>query len=360
MRDIPEGVDDSDTINISTGKDITSLDYKLYNSYGNTVDDDLEMSAEFGPWNGDDISITINSGYASGDYTLRISDENDENNYIDVKINIYNLIDTVILSKYSYTYDGKVHKPAVTVYDSNYNKVSSADYTVTYGTGCKAVGYYYVTVKSKTDDTDWNSAEFSVMPKGTALTSVKAGDKSMTVKWKKQTLGTSGYIVEYSRYKDFRSFKTKKVAGSSKTSVTIGSLGYGNKYYVRVKTYKASGGVAYDSSPSAAKTVTTPVLSQAKAKSKITGPLYRAVKKNVSNPSKVKIVKAWVGKSDSSVFTDYARINVIVFKYTYYGSTYYAIGWIHTDSATFDYVTNWSGNEYYLTNRSKYSIKSYL
>lgn len=63
--------------------------------------------------------------------------------------------------------------------------------------------------------------------------------------------------------------------------MTIGSLGYGNKYYVKVKTYKASGGEAYNSSSSAAKTVTTPVLSQAKVKSKITEPLYRAVKKYV-------------------------------------------------------------------------------
>ena len=63
--------------------------------------------------------------------------------------------------------------------------------------------------------------------------------------------------------------------------MTIGSLGYGNKYYVKVKTYKASGGEDYNSSPSAAKTVTTPVLSQEKAKSKITGPLCRAAKKYV-------------------------------------------------------------------------------
>ena len=53
------------------------------------------------------------------------------------------------LSRTSYTYNGKVKKPAVKVTDSN-NKVISADnYTVTYSAGRKYVGTYRVTVRFK-------------------------------------------------------------------------------------------------------------------------------------------------------------------------------------------------------------------
>ena len=59
-------------------------------------------------------------------------------------------VSSVNLSKTSYTYDGKAHKPTVTVVDSKGNTLKSGtDYTVTYPSGCKNVGGYTVTVKGK-------------------------------------------------------------------------------------------------------------------------------------------------------------------------------------------------------------------
>ena len=78
----------------------------------------------------------------------------------------------------------------------------------------------------------------TVKPKGTSLSSVKAGKKKMTVKWKKQANQTTGYQVQYALNSKFTSAKTKTVSKNSTTSVTIAKLTAKKKYYVRIRTYK--------------------------------------------------------------------------------------------------------------------------
>lgn len=77
-------------------------------------------------------------------------------------------------------------------------------------------------------------------PKGTSLSSVKAGKKKMTVKWKKQANQTTGYQVQYAMNSKFTSAKTKTVSKNSTTSVTIAKLTAKKKYYVRIRTYKTA------------------------------------------------------------------------------------------------------------------------
>jgi len=94
----------------------------------------------------------------------------------------------------------------------------------------------------------------NVTPKATSLTSVKAGSKAFTAKWKKVTC--SGYQVQYSTSKTFKSAKTVKVS-SSKLSTTVKKLSSKKKYYVRIRTYKKVGNKYAYSAWSNAKTVTT-------------------------------------------------------------------------------------------------------
>ena len=345
-------------VEISLGEYVESLSYRITYDDGTEIYDD-EITVSFEEKDDNKIDVTVTADTYCGNYIVRLYNSYDLSEYIDIKVKVYELVRSVYLSSYEYVYDGKVHKPSVTVYDSEYKKVNKSKYSVKYDRGCKSVGTYTVTVIPKNGSFHY-LYEFTIKPKGTKITSVKANNQSIDVKWKKQSKQTSGYIIEYSTYKDFRSYKTKTISGTSKTHAKISSLGYGKKYYVRVRTYKKYGIYKYYSNVSSIKSVTVPALSQAKAKSKITAPLYRNIKKNVSDPSKVRIVKAWVGKSDSSVFTNGARVNVIVFKYTYNDWTYYAIGSLDRNTGKFICKTNWGGNEYYLTNRSTYSISAYL
>lgn len=57
---------------------------------------------------------------------------------------------TFTLSKTSYTYNGKVLRPTVTVKNTSGNVINPDYYTVTYSSGCVNAGKYYVTIKFKT------------------------------------------------------------------------------------------------------------------------------------------------------------------------------------------------------------------
>lgn len=89
--------------------------------------------------------------------------------------------------------------------------------------------------------------------KAPTLSSVKnVKGKKATVSWKKAS-SVSGTQVQYSTSKSFKSAKSVKTTASSKT---ISKLSKNKKYYVRVRSYKVSGGKTYYSSWSSVKTVT--------------------------------------------------------------------------------------------------------
>ncbi len=84
--------------------------------------------------------------------------------------------------------------------------------------------------------------------KGTKLSGVKPAKKKATVKWRKQTKGTTGYQIQYSVKKNFKGAKTKTVSNNKKTSLTLKNLKSKKTYYVRIRTYKKiSGGKKYSS-----------------------------------------------------------------------------------------------------------------
>ncbi|MGN0532459.1 MAG: leucine-rich repeat protein [Eubacterium sp.] len=162
------------------------------------------------------------------------------------------------LSATSYTYDGKVKTPTVTVKDRTGKKlVKNTDYTVSYASGRKNVGKYKVTVRFKGKYSGTKTLYFTIKPKATGISSISARSKGFTVKWYKRTTQTTGYQVQYSTSSKFTSPKTVTIGSTGTTSKTVSKLTAKKKYYVRVRTYKTVNGTRYYSSWSKAKYVTT-------------------------------------------------------------------------------------------------------
>ena len=146
---------------------------------------------------------------------------------------------TLKLSKERYGYDGKVKKPGIKVTDSKGKVISGSAYKISYQNS-KSVGKATVTVKFQGNYTGTLKKTFEICPKGTSISNVKAGKKSFSVKWKKQTSQTSGYEIAYATDTSFSKKKTKTVVIKSNKTISkeIKGLKPGKKYYVKVRTYK--------------------------------------------------------------------------------------------------------------------------
>ena len=165
------------------------------------------------------------------------------------------------LSASSYTWNGNVKKPAVTVKDGS-TKLAPSQYTVTYASGRKNVGTYKVTVKMKGNYSGSKSVTFKINPQGTSLKTLTAARKAVTVKWVKKALKMSdsritGYQIQLATNSKFTA--NKKLAEVKKygtKSKKVTGLKGGKKYYVRIRTYKKIGSTKYYSPWSKAKKVT--------------------------------------------------------------------------------------------------------
>ena len=162
----------------------------------------------------------------------------------------------------SLTYNGKVRTPKVIVKDrTGKTLVKNTDYTVSYAKGRKYVGKYAVKITFKGKYSGTKTLYFTIKPKATSISSLKAGSKKFTVKWKKQATQTTGYQVQYSASSKFSKAKTVTVAKNTTVSKKISKLSGKKKYYVRVRTYKTvkinGKSIRIYSGWSKAKTVTT-------------------------------------------------------------------------------------------------------
>lgn len=90
----------------------------------------------------------------------------------------------------------------------------------------------------------------------TSISKLTKKKKAFTVKWKKVSVAT-GYQIQYSTNKNFKSKKTVTVKGAKNVTKTMTKLKGKKKYYVRVRAYKSFKGKNYYSAWSKAKTVTT-------------------------------------------------------------------------------------------------------
>ncbi len=167
-----------------------------------------------------------------------------------------NSIKSIELTAAKYVYNGKTKTPNVVVKDTKGKTLKKGtDYTVTYASGRKNVGKYTVKVTLKGNYSGNKTLSFKINPEATTLTSLSAGKKQFTVKWKKQSTQTTGYEIQYSTSKNMKSAKTATISNTKTTSTTVKSLKASNTYYVRIRTYKTVKGTKIYSAWSAIKNV---------------------------------------------------------------------------------------------------------
>lgn len=157
-------------------------------------------------------------------------------------------------------YNGQKQEPVVTYNGKTLKK--NRDYSISYYGEMKDVGEYLVSLGGLGEYAGVKAAAFTITPKGTALKSVKASSKALTVKWKKQSEKMSvkritGYEVQLATNSKFtKGKKLVTVKGYSKTSKNIKGLKPGKKYYVRIRTYQTVKGQKICSGWSKVKAVT--------------------------------------------------------------------------------------------------------
>ena len=145
----------------------------------------------------------------------------------------------VKLSKTTFTYNGKKQQPKLTVKNKAGKAIASSDYKTQFSSGCKNVGQYTVKITFSGNYKGTVTKTFTIDPKGTSLSKVKAARKSFSATWKKQSKQTSGYQLQYSTNKKFaKSVKTSTISKNTTVKKTVKKLKAKKTYYVRVRTYK--------------------------------------------------------------------------------------------------------------------------
>ena len=191
-------------------------------------------------------------------YTLELELGGDK---LSADLAVKQLITDLTVSVADLTYNAKAQEPKIKVKSGKTELKYGSDwlYLNDSGNEIKGVGTYDVEVFAPGESKYmfWWIESVRVNPKGTSISKLKAGKKSFTVKWKKQTAQTSGYQIQYGLKKSFKGAKTVTVKNNTSVSRKIKKLKKNKKYYVRVRTYKTVGGQKYYSAWSKAKSVRT-------------------------------------------------------------------------------------------------------
>ena len=140
-------------------------------------------------------------------------------------------------------YTGNRLKPAVKVVLGKKTLNQGTDYTVSYKSN-KNIGTATVTITGKGKYGASVNKTFKINPKPVALTSLTAGSKKLTVKWKKGK-NITGYEVQYSLKSNFKSAKKVTISKASTVKTILKNLKANKTYYVRIRTYKTVKGKKY-------------------------------------------------------------------------------------------------------------------
>ncbi len=203
----------------------------------------------------------INTGTAcpEADYMFDAVDEN--GNYIDMcaiqgctnsGVGVYYTRYTVQPARKRMTYDGKAKEPKLRFYDMRGKAFKpkfsyKCKYKNNVKIGTAAISYCV--------DGSWSKTTFQIVPKGTSLTAVKATKGGFNVKWKKRTKQISGYQLQFSKSKKFKTSSKINFKGKDHSTCRVMRLRSGRTYYVRIRKYKTVDGKKYYSNWSKAKSV---------------------------------------------------------------------------------------------------------
>ena len=166
---------------------------------------------------------------------------------------------TITVKNLTYTgkpVTAKAMKAAVTVKHGKKTLEYGTDYSLTYDKKLKAVGPAAVTVEGKGNYTGSRKVTFNIIPWGTAFTKLTGGQQQITLKWRNPG-DITGYQIEYSLKKDFKSAEKVDIPNAKTLKTTVKKLAANKTYYVRIRTYKTVGKKNYYSAWSKAEAVKT-------------------------------------------------------------------------------------------------------
>lgn len=154
---------------------------------------------------------------------------------------VINAIGDIVLTKKSFTYNGKVQTPSVIVQDIRGKTLThNKDYTVSYIGNLRDVGRHSIRIRFRGDYAGTANQTFTILPKPTDITKLTPKKKSFTVNWKKQAVQTTGYELAYSTDRRFSRKNTQiiPIDKNKLTKKTVSKLKSGARYHVRIRTYK--------------------------------------------------------------------------------------------------------------------------
>ncbi|MCM1498892.1 MAG: InlB B-repeat-containing protein [Clostridium sp.] len=154
---------------------------------------------------------------------------------------VIDAIGSVRLTQITGVYNARVQNPPITAKDSKGNVLKQGvDYTVIYPQDMKNVGLYSIKVTFLGNYEGTAEFDYTITPKGTSISKLKAKKKGVSLKWKSQTSQTTGYEIQYSTSKKFTKKTTKNVTVKKNkiTSKSVSKQKAKKKYYVRIRTYK--------------------------------------------------------------------------------------------------------------------------
>ncbi|MDD6526359.1 MAG: fibronectin type III domain-containing protein [Oscillospiraceae bacterium] len=151
-------------------------------------------------------------------------------------------IASISLSAKSYTYDGKVKTPTVTVKNSKGTTLKNGtDYTVSYASGRKTPGQYAVKITFKGNYSGSKTLYFTILPGVTSKIATTTNSSAIKIAWK-AVPGATGYrVFQY----DAKTKKYVALKTTTGTSYTVTKLKSGTNYKFAVKAYSTVNGKVF-------------------------------------------------------------------------------------------------------------------
>ena len=162
---------------------------------------------------------------------------------------------SVSLSIATYSFDGKVKTPSVTVKLGSTALRNGIDYVVSYRNN-KNVGKATVVITGKGLYAGTITRTFVINPAKQEIQKLTAKSNGFYIDYAAKGHAT-GYEIQYATNSSFSRAKKTVITSNKTDKVTISKLSGNKKYYVRVRTYTTVNGIKYYGAWSAVKTVTT-------------------------------------------------------------------------------------------------------
>jgi len=200
-----------------------------------------------------DYSLNYSNNINAGTATVKITGLGFFNGSKTIKYTIVpKKINTLKISGItSKVYTGKALTLSLTLKDGT-KTLAKTNYTTKYSNNIK-LGIAKVTITGRGNYTGSITKTFNIIPKGTYISNLTVGNKQITVSWKKQTINTTGYQLQYATSSSFSGAKIIKISNTKQISRIIKNLNNSKTYYLRIRTYKTIKGRTYYSDWSSSK-----------------------------------------------------------------------------------------------------------